>query len=93
LARADATYLAVVPLQQGAVVTATVPPRREASVTSPLSDLYAPDRTVREDPLTLVPLLQGDVATTPETPRWSSEPEGWRGEMLLRTPELDYDAH
>ncbi len=93
LARADANYLAVVPLRAGAVVTATVPPRREASATSPLSDLYAPDRTVREDPLTLVPLLPGDVATAAETPRWSPEPEGWRGEMLLTTPELEYDAH
>ncbi len=93
LARADANYLAVAPLPAGEVVTATVPSRREASATSPLSDLYAPDRNVREDPLTLVPLLEGDVATATETPRWSPEAEGWRGEMLLATADQSYDAH
>ena len=56
LDRADAHYLAAVPLAGGAVVTAVVPPLRELRFSSPLGPLFNPAMDAEPDPLTLVPL-------------------------------------
>jgi len=89
---ADARYLATVPLPDGSVVTATVPPLRGLAAPEPLGPLFAPGAT-DGDPLTLIPLLPEEAEGFPETLTWSPVAEGWRGEMVLQYPDGLYRAN
>jgi signal transduction histidine kinase/HAMP domain-containing protein len=91
-AQADANYVAVVPMREGYVATAVVPARPSAAGVSPLSALFAGDAGT-EDPLVLVPLLEGDVPNARETPEWIPTTDGWTAEALLPTPQQPYHAH
>ena len=89
---ADAHYLAVVPLGDGAVVTAVVPPLRELRFSSPLGPLFDPTAGA-EEPVTLVPLRIGDPVTAGEAVRWERGLGGWQGELALSYPDARFLAH
>lgn len=89
----DLRYLLAVPLGDGSVVTAAVPPLRELGPSSPLGPLFSGLGGESRDPLTLVPLLEGDISVVGEELEWVVVDEGWQGELLLRYPEERYHAH
>ncbi len=89
----DAHYGAFVALSGGRVVSAVVPPRKTAAGSSGLGPLFASTEASAGDPVTMVPLLPGDVATAPDTIQWVRDDEGWRAERTLAFPEGRYHAH
>ncbi|MEX0980248.1 MAG: ATP-binding protein [Gemmatimonadota bacterium] len=89
---ADAHYLALVPLPDGAVVTAVVPPRRGLGSPAHLGPLFSPVQTLRE-PLTLIPLLPGEIPVATDAIRWVPTMNGWQGELTLAYPDEVYHAH
>ena len=93
LDRADAHYLAVVPLSGGAVVTVVVPPLREIRYSSPLGPLFNPEASTGPDPLTLVPLQPGDPADSSAGVRWVRVDRGWHGEVTLAYQDAPFHAH
>ncbi len=90
---ADAHYVAFVPLDDGQVVSAVIPPRKSVDAGAALGPLFAPLASSRWDALTLVPLLPGDVPTAPVTVQWGRTDEGWRAERTVAYPEGLYHAH
>ncbi len=88
---ADTHYLIAAPLGSGAVLTAVVPPRRGFSGDAPLGPLFSPARS-DPDPVSLIPLLPGEVPVFEEGTRWSLTPEGWFGEVVLDFPDQAYLA-
>jgi len=91
--RVDAHYAAFVPLPRGEVVSAVVPPRRTVDVGPALAPLFTAEDAVRDELLTLVPLLPDDEPTAPEEVRWLRTDEGWRAERTVEFPEGRYHAH
>ena len=92
LNRPDARYVAAVPLASGEVVTAMIPPSTRRVRASPLEPLFAGPGVLEENPLTLVPLLAGDVGRAPDTTRWVRTGSGWRGERMLELPDGRFHA-
>jgi two-component system, NtrC family, nitrogen regulation sensor histidine kinase NtrY len=88
---ADTHYLIAAPLGGGAVLTAVVPPRRGFSGDAPLGPLFSPARS-DPDPVSLIPLLPGEVPVFDDGIRWSLTPEGWFGEVVLDFPDQAYLA-
>lgn len=83
---ADAHYVAFIPLVDGTVVTAVVPPLRGLGLPEPLGPLFASRPEVGE-PLTLIPLMPGDPVDPGTGFRWVPTGEGWRGETVLAYPD------
>jgi two-component system nitrogen regulation sensor histidine kinase NtrY len=93
LDQADAHYVAAVPLGDGGVVTAVVPPLRELRFSSPLGPLFDPEASTEPEPLTLVPLSPSDPRGAGQALRWVRTGRGWQGEMLLSYPDALFHAH
>lgn len=89
---ADAHYLVEVPLRGGWVVTGVVPPLLRMRGTSLLGPLFGSLDEPGEEPLTLVPLLPGEVLPDPDL-TWVRAETGWRGELGLTYPGAFYHAH
>lgn len=84
--QSDAHYLALVPLSDGSVVSAVVPPLRGLAPPEPLGPLFVP-RWEDEEPVTLVPLLAGEGTGAQDSLVWSPTARGWRGEAVVTYPE------
>ena len=90
----SAHYAALLPLSGGGVVSVAVTPRRSLAPTSPLGPLVGSVARAERDPLTLIPLLSGDVPVPGDSLRWVRTTSGWRGERTLSYPDGRlYDAH
>ncbi|MBW3533968.1 MAG: HAMP domain-containing protein [Gemmatimonadetes bacterium] len=89
----DVHYLGVVPLTDGSVVTAVVPPLKELRFASPLGPLFGGGEGEEAERLTLVPLLPGDPVVAGEELRWERSERGWQVESSLTYPEARYHAH
>ncbi len=87
----DQLYLATYPLRDGFVGSATVPPRRDVSNTSPLGPLFSSVERATSSPLSLVPIDTpgggGDGSV-----RWSAGVNALNGERDTRFPEGWYRA-
>lgn len=88
----DARYVLRVPLRDGRVFTAAAPPFSTVVNRSPLSTLLAGGSWERRNPLTLIPLDEGD-GRIEEPLHWRRTPNGWQGEMGVRYPNAAYMAH
>ncbi len=86
---ADTHYLVAAPLSRGATLTAVVPPRRGFSGDSPLGPLFSPARS-DPDPVSLVPLLPGEMEMPEAGVRWTLTGDGWVGEVPLTFPDQVY---
>jgi two-component system, NtrC family, nitrogen regulation sensor histidine kinase NtrY len=86
---ADTHYLVAAPLSRGATLTAVVPPRRGFSGDSPLGPLFSPARS-DPDPVTLVPLLPGEIEVPVGGVRWTLTDDAWLGEVPLTFPDQVY---
>ena len=89
----DVHYLAAIPLTDGRVVSAVVPPIREISAESPLGPFLGIFAAEAESPLSLVPLLESDHQTHPDTVGWISTDTGWRAETVFVVPGERYNVH
>jgi two-component system, NtrC family, nitrogen regulation sensor histidine kinase NtrY len=86
---ADTHYLVAAPLSRGATLTAVVPPRRGFSGDSPLGPLFSPARS-DPDPVSLVPLLPGEIDVPQAGVRWTLTDDAWLGEVPLTFPDQVY---
>ncbi|MEX2526425.1 MAG: ATP-binding protein [Gemmatimonadota bacterium] len=96
----DVHYLAVLPLSDGALVTAAVPPRRMVArvpTTAGFSPSVGGDAgdVVSVVPVARVGAGEADAATGagPSEVRWARTEGGWHGELSFQAPEQDYQAH
>ncbi len=83
----SANYVVQVPLPQGRVLTGVLPARRELSNSSPFGPLFGSLTALSESPLTMVPVLEGDEATSPEETVWRRTPEGWEATVGVPYPD------
>ena len=88
----DARYVVSVPLPGGLVVTGVVPPPHAVGAEAPLRRLFGSLSGEPPDPVTLVPLLAGEVLRAGLETRWTRTPEGWRGERGVVYPDQAYNA-
>ena len=90
----DVHYLATIPLLDGWVITAVVPPRRELLSTSPLGPLFSSvERTSESPPLSLVPIPPSMGAPDSEPVRWTPSEVGFDADRVVLFPESPYAAH
>ena len=88
----DANYIAQVPLQDDQVLTAVVPLPRDLRGPSPFGPLFGRLGFAGDNPLTLVPLLEGDEV--PERGlHWRLSSSGWEARLALSYPDGIFDAH
>lgn len=97
---ADIHYLAVLPLSDGAHVTAVVPPRRMVARVPSTTGFSPSVGGEAGDLVSVVPVASGgaagvDAGTDPgQSPvRWARTEGGWHGELSFQAPEQDYQAH
>ncbi len=88
----DANYLVQVPLRDGRILTAVVPPPRDLRGPSPFGPLFGRLGFAGRDPLTLVPLLEGDLLPEPGL-NWRRSATGWEARLALTYPDGIFDAH
>jgi len=90
--RDDARYALRVPLSRGRMLTVVAPPFGDPALASPLSPLLAGGLASVEEPLTLIPLLQGDERELVPL-QWIPTDAGWQGELPVTYPNALYHAH
>lgn len=88
----DANYLVQVPLRDGRILTAVVPLPRDLRGPSPFGPLFGRLGFAGRDPLTLVPLLEGDLLPEPGL-NWRRSATGWEARLALTYPDGIFDAH
>ncbi|MEE8147997.1 MAG: HAMP domain-containing protein, partial [Longimicrobiales bacterium] len=88
----EANYVVQVPLPRGRVLTGVLPARRELSNSSPFGPLFGSLTALSESPLTMVPVLEGDEATSPDETVWRRTPEGWEATVGVPYPDGAADA-
>jgi signal transduction histidine kinase len=84
--RADANFVGLVPLADGSVATAVIPPRRRLPSETPLGPLLTPGDDLSSS-LTLAPAEPGSRLPGPEAPIWRRADGGWRAEAEVRFPD------
>ncbi|MBV25466.1 MAG: hypothetical protein CME12_05025 [Gemmatimonadetes bacterium] len=87
----DANYVVQVPLAYGRVLTGVLPARRELSNSSPFGPIFGSLTALSESPLTMVPVLEGDEATSEGTV-WRRTAEGWEATVGVPYPDGAMDA-
>lgn len=85
-------YVVLIPLSGGRVMSGVVPPQPSLSGTVPVEPLSAALAPPAEEPLTLVPILPGDVPSVGPVLRWTRSEEGWEGERSIEYPDGLYQA-
>ncbi len=90
--RSEAQYVMKVPLRERRLMTVTAPPFSEFGGRSPLAPLLGGGAPTATDPLTLIPLGDGDAVRTDQV-SWKSTDSGWQGELPLVYPDAAYHAH
>ena len=86
------SHVVSVPLADGRLFTATVPPRRTIPSPSALGPLFASMESGADpDFFTLVP-LDADPPSGPATLEWRRNEEGWRAETVVDYPDGPYAA-
>ena len=91
--RDDARYVLRVTLATGEILTAAAPPFPDPLARGPASPLLVGGATREPEPLTLIPVQNGESAG-PSSLRWVRTPEGWQAERLLRFSNgAVYHAH
>jgi PAS domain S-box-containing protein len=93
LDRDDARYILTAPLSDGRVMSVVAPPFVESARPSALAPFVRGGRTDDLNPLSFIPLLEGDPRATEEL-LWVRTRTGWQSEALLRFQEdRAYHAH
>ncbi|GMR12988.1 MAG: hypothetical protein BMS9Abin29_1183 [Gemmatimonadota bacterium] len=92
LSTGEAIYLVQVPLSDGQILTAVVPPPRDLRGPSPFGPLFGRLGFAGRDPLTLVPLLEGDILPEPGL-HWRRIATGWEARLALTYPDGVFDGH
>jgi signal transduction histidine kinase len=88
----DALLIAQAPMRGGRILTVVVPPRRAVAFASPLAELFGALRPRSGEPLTLVPLLEGEEVSESDALDWSRSRESWEARLVIPYPEGLYDA-
>jgi len=92
LASGDANYMLQVPLRGGRVLTGVLPARRALSSASPFGPLFGGLTASTESPLTLVPILEGDLAGQTERAVWARTVDGWEARQSFPYAGGGFDA-
>ena len=91
-ASGDANYMLQVPLRGGRVLTGVLPARRELPSASPFGPLFGGLTASTETPLTLVPILEGDLASQAEGVAWVRTVDGWEARQSFSYTGGGFDA-
>ena len=91
-ASADANYMLQVPLRGGRVLTGVLPARRVLPSASPFGPLFGGLTSSTESPLTLVPILEGDLAGQTDEVEWVRTADGWEARQSFPFPGGGFDA-
>jgi len=92
LASGDANYVLQAPLREGRVLTGVLPARRELSNASPYGPVFGGLTASSESPLTLVPLLEGDLASQTDDVVWVRTTDGWEARQSFAFEGGGFDA-
>jgi signal transduction histidine kinase len=92
LGLADARYVLLVPLEGDWVLSASVPPKGSASLSSALGPIFAAIGQPGVGPLSLVPVPSSEDSGSAEEVSWEQREAGWRGSIVLRFPGGWYSA-
>ena len=92
LASGDANYVLQAPLREGRVLTGVLPARRELPNASPYGPVFGGLTASSESPLTLVPLLEGDLASQTDDVVWVRTTDGWEARQSFAFEGGGFDA-